>query len=278
MKRNIIAKSAAVLTIATLGIGLSSLPAFSQSESSGNVFDNISAGQTRNIQVDMIARVGPFELARGGFDVNLTNSSYSANTNYHTSGIAASVKQNSGTASSRGVVTNGSLRPRGYVNQETSGRRRRVTMTYNGGAPDVSVVPAYGSMGDPAATQAQKNNTLDPVTGLMELALVTGRDRNQPCGGTVRIFDGKRRYDISTQFVRMTTTSTPAYNGPVAYCTGTYTEIAGFKAKTNGESGTIPLELWLANVNNSGVSVPVRMRGRKGGVTATLYARKITIR
>lgn len=278
MKKNIIAKSSAIFAIAALGLSASALPAFSQNDNGGSVFENLPAGQTRNIQVDMIARVGPFELARGGFDVSLTNSTYTANTNYHTSGVAASVKQNSGTAASRGVVTNGSLRPRGYVNQETSGRRRRVTMTYNGGAPDVSVVPAYGSMGDPATTEAQKNNTLDPVTGLMELALLTGRDRSQPCGGTVRIYDGKRRYDISTQFVRMTTTETPAYNGPVAYCRGTYTEVAGFKAKANGENGVIPLELWLANVNNSGVSVPVRMRGRKGGVTATLYARRISIR
>lgn len=263
-----IKKSSFIAIIASIIVPLSA--------SAGTVFDSLEKNQARNVQVSMRARVGPAEIAKGSFDINLTKTGYSVSTNYHTSGLASALTKSVGSAASRGVVSAGSLRPLSYANIQTSGRGRKVIMSYNGGVPSVNVTPKYSDMGSPAASAAQKAGTVDPVTGLMELALITGRDRNSPCGGTVRVFDGKRRYDISTQYVRNENVSTPAYKGTAAYCRGTYTQIAGFKSKDGVKS--VALELWLADINNAGVSIPVRMRGTRGAIVATLYADHISIK
>jgi Protein of unknown function (DUF3108) len=230
----------------------------------------IAGGQTRSVDLSFRARIGPFELARGTMQASFSREGYSADATYRTSGIAASFNNDAGGGSTRGAIVDGQLRPRTFVNQETSGKRRRIAATFRGSDVDV---------GFPPATIAQKLEAVDPLTGLIELSLLTSRDGGRACGGNVKIFDGKRRYDIRTSFVRMTDVSTPAYRGRAAYCRGSYTEVAGFGQPKPGQTRQpIPLELWLADIGGMGVSVPVRISGSKGGFTANLYADRTVVR
>jgi Protein of unknown function (DUF3108) len=239
----------------------------------------IAGGQSRSVDLSFRARIGPFELARGTMRASFSRDGYSADATYRTSGIAASFNNDAGGGSTRGTIENGQLRPRTFINQETSGKRRRIAATFRGSDVDVAVTPAWGNMGFPPATIAQKLEAVDPLTGLIELSLLTSRDAGRACGGNVKIFDGKRRYDIRTSFVRMTDVSTPAYRGRAAYCRGSYTEVAGFGQPKPGQTRQpIPLELWLADIGGMGVSVPVRISGSKGGFTANLYADRAVVR
>jgi hypothetical protein len=249
-------------------------PSIAQNGPSQSLLTSLSPGQSRSVDISLRARIGPLELARGSFKVSLTQESYSGEATYRTSGIAASFNNDAGVATVKGAIDNGQLKPRSFVNQETNGKRRRITMAFGGRSVDVTAAPMWSSMGFPPATLAQKLEAVDPVTGLMELSLVTGRDAGRACGGAVKIFDGKRRYDIRTQYVGTENVSTPAYKGR-----GTYTEVAGFNQKKPGESREpIRLEIWLADVGKMGVSVPVRMTGSKGIYTAVLYADRAVVR
>jgi hypothetical protein len=254
-------------------------PSIAQNGPSQSLLTTLSPGQSRSVDISLRARIGPLELARGSFKVSLTQDSYNGEATYRTSGIAASFNNDAGVASVKGAIDNGQLKPRSFVNQETNGKKRRITMAIGGRSVDVTVAPMWGNMGFPPATLAQKLEAVDPVTGLMELSLVTGRDAGRACGGAVKIFDGKRRYDIRTQYVGIENVSTPAYKGPATYCRGTYTEVAGFNQKKPGETREpIRLEIWLADVGKMGVSVPVRMTGSKGIYTAVLYADRAVVR
>lgn len=272
--------SPATASAAALAASLLAFPAATQpAAASASILAAIPAGQTKTVDLALRARIGPLTLARGSFRVSLSRDSYSADATYETAGIAASFSNDAGSTSVRGTVSDASLRPRGFVNQETNGKKRRVTMAFRGNDVDVTAAPMWGDMGFPAATAAQKAESVDPLTALLELSLVTGRDDGKPCGGVVKVFDGKRRYDIRTQYVREERVSTPAYRGMSSYCRGTYTEVAGFKRKKPSDSREpIRLELWVANVGNSGVSIPVRMTGGRGGINATLYAERATVR
>jgi len=254
-------------------------PSIAQNGPAQSLLTTLGPGQSRSVDISLRARIGPLELARGSFKVSLTQDSYSGEATYRTSGIAASFNNDAGVATVKGAIDDGQLKPRAFVNQETNGKKRRITMNFAGRSVDVTAAPMWGSMGFPPATLAQKLESVDPVTGLMELSLVTGRDAGRACGGAVKIFDGKRRYDIRTQYVGIENVSTPAYKGPATYCRGTYTEVAGFNQKKQGESrDPIRLEIWLADVGKMGVSVPVRMTGSKGIYTAVLYADRAVVR
>jgi hypothetical protein len=277
MKEPLMSKLPLVRTIAALCV--LATPGIAQNGPSPSLLTSLGPGQSRSVDISLRARIGPLELARGSFKVSLTQDSYSGEATYRTSGIAASFNNDAGIATVKGAIENGQLKPKGFVNQETNGKKRRITMSFGSRSVDVTAAPMWGNMGFPPTTLAQKLESVDPVTGLMELSLVTGRDAGRACGGAVKIFDGKRRYDIRTQYVGIEQVSTPAYKGPATYCRGTYTEVAGFNQKKPGETREpIRLQIWLADVGNMGVSVPVRMTGSKGIYTAVLYADRAVVR
>lgn len=264
---------------AACGLSLAAAPGIAQNGPPPSVFERLQPGQTRTVELTMKVRGVGLEIATGTFRATLSRDSYSAEASYRTSGIGAALRRNSGQSTVRGAVSNGVLRPRSFVNQETSGKRRRIAMNFSGGDVSVTANPMWSNMGTPPANAGHKARAVDPVTGLMELALVTSRDSGRPCGGTVRIFDGKRVYDIRTQFVRMAPVNTPAFRGEAAYCRGSYIEVAGFNPPEDGRARPpIPLEIWLADVGGNGVSVPVRMLGRRGVVTGTLTAERVSVR
>lgn len=241
-----------------------------------SVFDQITPGQTKQIEVQLKADARllgiPFELARGTMRATLEDDAYSVQADYRSSGFAND-RNEAGRVTVSGLVEDGVLRPRSYLSQESSGKKRRIGIDFAANPVSVDVAPRWGSMGSPPASDAEKRQSVDPLTGLLELSLVTGRDRGQPCGGMVRIFDGKRRYDIRTSYDGQTTVSVPGYRGPAVRCRGQYVAVAGFDEPGARHAVTI----WLADVSNSGVSVPVRMTGGNAVVSAVLTAQRVRV-
>ena len=274
MRNGVTLKAAAVATI--LGTLLVAAPA-STRQTTQSIFDTLGSTGSKTVDLRLRARFGPLELARGTMAIELSGSGYNGSYSYRTSGIAASFSDDAGSGTVRGRVQNGQLRPTTFSNRETTGKKRRIDINFASRPVQVSASPMWGDMGTPVTTEAQKRSSVDPITGLMELALVTGRDGGRLCGGTVRIFDGKRHYSIATRYVSEQRVSTPAYSGMASYCRGTFTELAGFKEKPASER-SLNLEMWVADVGGVGASIPVRMRGGRNGVNVTLYAESATIR
>src|SRR6202035_4521064 len=73
-------------------------------------------------------------------------------------------------------------------------RVRRVHVNWAGGDVAVVSTPAYGDLGQPPATRAQKLAATDPLTQFVRVAIATGPQAI--CRGPDHFFDGKQLYNL----------------------------------------------------------------------------------
>ena len=105
----------------------------------------------------------------------------------------------------------------------------------------------------------------------------------KPCGETVRVFDGRRRYDVELTYIGHENVSTSgAYSGPTTKCEMRYKQIAGFK-QTVTKTALPTISVWFATFPLKGpgpvklFAVPVQLLAETPFGAAIAHARKITI-
>jgi len=108
---------------------------------------------------------------------------------------------------------------------------------------------------------------MDPLSAIVELTLRTGASPPNPCGGPMRVFDGKQRYDLRLKFAGRLTWKSKTYSGPVLKCAIEYVEIAGFKNKTAEQKAKDRRDMeWsniiLAELNGGAITPPIKIEGR----------------
>lgn len=167
-------------------------------------------------------------------NAQVANGGYHADIRMVSSGILALFKRLDQRASVDGVVQDGRANPRTFQHRNLNGRAVRVT--WGGGQVNTYATPAYPNMGSPAASQAQRLESTDPLTQAVRISLTA--EGRSPCGQTLRIFDGKQRYDLvlsggaargaDGRESRIGLTETTG-------CTLQYREVAGFRAKPPNE-------------------------------------------
>ncbi len=158
-------------------------------------------------------------------------------------------------------------------------KNRHVIVDY--GADDVvtTATPRFGDMGFPPASHEQKMEAMDPLSAIIDLTLGSQATPANPCGGPIRAYDGKQRYDLRLKFVERFTYKSAAYTGPALKCDVQYVELAGFKDKSDSEKtkdkGDV---LWtnmiLADLDGGKVRPPLKIEARskargKIGIEAT---------
>ena len=83
-----------------------------------------------------------------------------------------------------------------------------------------------------------------------------------PCGDTLHVFDGARRYDVEFKFIQ--NENLPAdedgYTGPTVKCEVIYKQIAGFKPSVKQGDKTYPIYVWGATFQTQAPG-PVRRFG-----------------
>src|SRR6185437_12048833 len=115
--------------------------------------------------------------------------------------------------------------------------------------------------GRTAVTPASLHNVTDPLSGML---LPAGEDAfaQGHCDTTLRIFDGRRRYNLVLSYLRTDTmTVAKGYAGKVLVCGVVLRPIAGYDPDTmlvRYVAGKSDLELWFAPVTGAGVIAPVR--------------------
>jgi len=119
---------------------------------------------------------------------------------------------------------------------------------------------------DPELTQ----NAVDMLTGALQMFQRTGQ--TSKCEGSFPVFDGKRRFNITLQDDGMETlgkSKYSAYRGDTLRCTLKVEPVAGFKkddakrgwmaVQNHTEARKKPPTLWMAQLEEKGPMVPVRM-------------------
>jgi hypothetical protein len=187
-------------------------------------------------------------------------------------------------ATSVGTVAGSALTPKKYnsntVNEKQS---QRVDLTYTAAGIQLDAEPAYNTSRFPVS-EDQKRGTLDPLSGLVYSLSGVSHSAAKPCGDTVRVFDGRRRYDIDLKPAGQDKLKTDGgYSGPAQKCTITYKQLAGFKPNLNKGRALPTITVWFAAMESASggpvktFMVPVKMMTETPYGVALAHARKITI-
>lgn len=260
MKRLLLAAAA---TVALAGLSTAdTAPAAPK----GNLLANVKAGAPMRMIYELDARAMILIIpatGRASFDVELKPNTYTIKSRVRTTGLAdVFVNYNMELASS-GFVRAKELKTSGYVSQNRDGKKnRRVELSMRKDGFTMTANPRFGDLGDPAATQEQAILANDPLTALITFALEPRAKGADPCGGPIRVFDGKQLTYLHLKNAGKANVKSPAWSGEAIECHVTMDKIAGYKAgEVNNDTLTGidgPLRMYLAPLEN-GSHVPVRI-------------------
>ena len=167
---------------------------------------------------------------------------------------------------SEGVTKNAMASPRRFQvvsGQDDDDDGKTVTMTYHDGtAPHVDYVPSHEAPSDPLPAD-MTTSTVDPPSAmmtLMETLASTGR-----CDATVKVFDGKRRYNLTSRHsreVELTANRYAPFAGQAVECRVAIERIAGFREGRLAKRYPDEITIFLASVIDQAPPVPVRVHAK----------------
>ena len=243
-----------------------------------------TAGPTSSVQLVWQVYLGGFNLGNVGIKSSFSGTGYSAVSRLKTAGVVNSFYEAVIDANSVGTVAGAALQPKKYASNTVNEKQsQRVDLTYTTGGIQLEADPVYNTNRFPVS-EDQKRGTLDPLSGLVFSMSGVSQSASKPCGDTVRVFDGRRRYDIELTPAGQDKLKTDGgYSGPAQKCTIVYKQLAGFKPNLN-KGKTIPtITVWFATMESSAGGpvktfvVPVKMMTETPYGVALAHARKITI-
>jgi hypothetical protein len=240
-------------------------------------------GPENTIQLVWTVFLGGINLGTVGLKSSFEGPNYAAVSRLKTAGVVNSFYEAVIDASSVGTFEGNALRPQKYdssYNGEKS--NQKVSLAYMGGDIQLLSDPPYNVDRFPV-TEEQKQNTVDPLSGIIYSVAAVSVTPDKPCGDTVRVFDGRRRYDVELSYVGKDEISTSdGYSGPAIKCEMRYKQIAGFKPNLT-RSALPTITVWFATFETKepgpvkSFLVAVKLMAETAFGAAIAHARKITI-
>lgn len=180
---------------------------------------------------------------------------------------------------SRGRLLEGRIAPDGSEAKIVSGdEARAVRASYTSdGTVEIAEHPRPDIKPGREVSAAHRRGAWDPLMA----ALVTLLGRQDPCAGTVPIYDGRTRFDLVLK--RIGTESFPSEDfkirGESVVCEVRLRKIAGYKPNTDpDEDFDKPARLWLGVLDDSGRLYPLRVEIDSNFGTVAGQLRKFTSR
>ena len=243
-----------------------------------------AAGPTSTVQLVWQVYLGGFNLGNVGIKSSFTGDGYSAVSRLKTAGVVNSFYEAVIDANSVGTVSGTMVQPKKYASNTVNEKQsQKVDLTYTTSGIQLDAEPVYNTSRFPVSEE-QKRGTLDPLSGLVYSLSGVSHSAAKPCGDTVHVFDGRRRYDIELTPAGQDKLKTDGgYSGPAQKCTVVYKQVAGFKPNLNKGKSIPTITVWFAALESAGGGpvktfiVPVKMMTETPYGVALAHARKITI-
>lgn len=219
-----------------------------------------AAAGTRTLTTSYDASWTGISAAQITVAVSMTPTAYSAKANLRPSGLTSITshlrKSATYSAQSRGAFgPNGGALPAHY-NHHGGKKNRQVSVDFAPREVKVSATPIFGSMGDPAASTAQRREAVDSLTAIVSLISATPEDA---CTQDLKIFDGRARYNLSLSPAGAEQIKVGGYQGTATKCTIAYKRIAGFEKKKDEKPlFDKPVSIWFAPTSN-GLMAPAKV-------------------
>jgi len=172
-------------------------------------------------------------VGKGGWNIEISDDSFSAAASGGTSGLLNSFSGGSGTGASQGRVVAGALVATNYQASTTTAKKKEsIRMVLSSGTIKEFAIDPEPPV-DPdrlPVTDAHRRGVYDPMTGSMIKVPGTAEVLSpDSCRTGAGIFDGRMRYDLKLDFKRMETVKAEkGYHGPVVVCAVYFTPVSGY--------------------------------------------------
>lgn len=219
------------------------------------------------------AYLGPFYVLSAEADLEMSGDRYRVVTRAKSQGVASWLFEWRSEARTEGGLAAGKLQPRRHeVDGQWRGEIRKVRLAYpdsfGDGKPvkfDVSPRPD-GDERDPVPPPLTKG-TIDPLSATLTMLMKLAE--GERCEGAFRVFDGRRRYDMSVSSggqAVLPRLHSSVFSGSAQSCNFQLKRIAGFWKKRDDEPRRRVTEptLWVASPMTAVPPVPVRFTADTG--------------
>ena len=163
----------------------------------------------------------------------VTPSAYTLRGQGEITGIAGVLVEFKGNANSSGQLLSSGPRPKSHDILYNTARKDIITkMGFSGTSVSrLAVEPPVKQRGTRVAvTAAHKKGVVDPISALLVKVAGSKNDADpKVCDRTLRIFDGRERYDIVLSYSSATTGKVKGFEGTVIKCNARYKPISGHR-------------------------------------------------
>ncbi len=229
-------------------------------------FPSLKAGD-RVLRVTYGVYVGGLFLASIDLETGLSPNEFEAEAFIKTEGLADALIETTATIASEGRVDGSAIASKTY-NSDIIDRKKRqlVSLEFVNGKPQTpNSFPEYDLKKRPVSN-FEKRNTIDPLSAILSIMKGINASPQSPCGKKTKVFDGRRRFDLSMEFIENENVSSGkegAYDGPAVKCWLGYKKIAGYKPYKDKlqkwkKSDWPDIYMWLAPMKEDEIHVPVR--------------------
>ena len=219
------------------------------------------------------------QVADISLSARLDADTYSAAATFQSAGLLRWFDDTDISASAVGYRTGEGLAPFRYEHvNRANDKGRLVGVDFPGGRAVPDINPPFGSMGEPPASDEERDGALDPVSVILQLIIAAGRgEGGQVCQGRLPVFDGKSRYDLRFENLGMDDVRTRAYRGAAVRCQAYVEPISGYDPgdRPTEEEIARPVNMWFAQMD--GMHIPVRFRASTQIGNISIEARRIGV-
>jgi uncharacterized protein DUF3108 len=224
-----------------------------------------AAAQGR-LEADYTATLMGIPIGRGNWIIDISEDEVTAAANGATAGLLRFFASGTGVGAARGTIAAGHLVPLNYFATVTAKDRiDDVRIAFTGGnVKDFTVEPPVGPNPDRiAVTDTDRRNVVDPMISTMNYVAGSGDPLSpQACNRKVSVFDGRLRYDLTSEFKRTETVkASKGYQGPVMVCAVYFTPVSGYLPNSTTMKYLASIrdaEAWMAPIAGTRVLVPFR--------------------
>lgn len=225
-----------------------------------------SAATARTLETEYSLSVRGLPVGTAELKADFQDGRYTIGISTRTSGLIRIFSDGNGSAEAIGRADADGLRPAEYGHRWTEeGDTESVHVEFAG--VNVKTIAVDPPVKRPQryvpVTAEHKRGVLDPASAFVWPA--SGEGGPQLCRRVLRLFDGKRRFDLSFAFSRMENfrARDGSYSGPAFVCSMRYTPISGHRAKKDSVRAmaeNTDMEIWMAPTSDGRNFAPVKVR------------------
>ena len=237
---------------------------------------------TTQIHIKLKGYVFGIRVVRSDIITQFDQTDYAAYTDVRSSGIAALLKKLEIWAVTKGRYNRNGLRPDWHVQQNTDKKNRRVEMNYDraGQKLDIAIVPPLGSQGVPPASDRERYQSNDAISGILHLMMMGTKVNGELCAGRIPFFDSKQHYNLKLERVGTKRVKFDGNKEDTIHCRAYYEPISGYDPEDlpSQEEAETPVNVYFKYYEEAGVHIPVRLTYKISGFKAVIKADDIEIR